>query len=594
MRVATIDIRARQAHALLVLSLLAGQAAANDVCQPLRTITSGRLAQIEREQAGLSPRLEARTAVDLTLTDSPAAFGLSDTAKAVTLSRAVSVLPQAIGIGTVTDDRASLLFDKGAAGVLVLLSDGRRHLLRVVDGVPRTVDGQRLEVSPLLVKSQAFTLAQGSRIELDGQGRAKLLKGSLVVWDLGTEPAVAFTMRSSARLEETSVQATPPRLELLKPARVLPGGLVRLQVQSAGFDFRGKPLYFCFAVGALRGAPLFSHATTGTLAAEGADGAVFEVRLPTELASAVARGEAERSLVQSFFGDSWLGNDANVRVMAYDGEKVLIDGVAPFVLSNATTAITAGLVVIAALLLMSALFVGTRNPLTILDRLARHPSQRYSLSNVQVLMWTLLVIFALCYVWVANGILLTISAGVLALLGISGTTSVLARTVEGYGVTPPASGMTHTPKMKDLLVSEDGEFDLLRFQMLGFTLFTWAYSLISVIRSEGLPEIPQNMYLLMGISNAAYIGGKIASNVGDKGDSATLAAGGNLTLEFERAMGEKAVRALQADLGIAATGTLDDATRQAVQKFKLEHGIVPANSSVNQFLVDKISAERSG
>ena len=219
MRVATIDMRARQALALLVLSLLAGQASANDVCQPLRTITSGRLAQIEREQAGLSPRLEARTVVDLTLTDNPMAFGLNDTAKAVTLSRAVSVLPQAIGIGTVADDRASLLFDKGAAGVVVLLSDGRRHLLRVVDGLPRTADGQRLEVSPLLIKSQAFTLAQGSRIELDGQGRAKLLKGSLVVWDLGTEPTVAFTMLSPARLEETSVQATTPHLELLKPVR---------------------------------------------------------------------------------------------------------------------------------------------------------------------------------------------------------------------------------------------------------------------------------------------------------------------------------------------------------------------------------------
>jgi hypothetical protein len=70
-------------------------------------------------------------------------------------------------------------------------------------------------------------------------------------------------------------------------------------------------------------------------------------------------------------------------------------------------------------------------------------------------------------------------------------------------------------KAKDLVVSPDGESDLLRFQMLGFRLFTWFYSLISVIRSEGLPEIPENMYVLMGISNAAYIGSKMADNAGN-------------------------------------------------------------------------------
>jgi hypothetical protein len=62
---------------------------------------------------------------------------------------------------------------------------------------------------------------------------------------------------------------------------------------------------------------------------------------------------------------------------------------------------------------------------------------------MQILMWTLLVIFALCYVWVANGILL----GVLALLGISGTTSVLARTVEGYG-NKPQDTWPREPKLK--------------------------------------------------------------------------------------------------------------------------------------------------
>jgi hypothetical protein len=53
-------------------------------------------------------------------------------------------------------------------------------------------------------------------------------------------------------------------------------------------------------------------------------------------------------------------------------------------------------------------------------------------------------------------------------------------------------------------------------------------------------------------------------------------------------MSEKDVRNLQAALGVASTGSLDETTRQAVQKFKLDHGIVPANTSLNAMLLDMI------
>lgn len=582
-----VYLRARLWLVAAALVLAAGQAVASDICRPLHTIALGRIAEIDREWANLSPRLEAQTAVDLVLIDSPDAFGLSSTTKVVTLSRSIPVLSQRIG--ALVDDRATLLFDKGANDSVVLLSDGRRHLLRVVDGIPRTADDQIVEVAPLMVTSRAFTLSQGSRLELDANGKVRLLKGARVVWDLATEPTVNFTMLRPARLEETSAQPGTPHVTPMKPARVLPGGLLHVQVQSPGFDFRNKLLNFCFSGEALSGAQVFSHATRGKLIAESNDGAVFEIRIPTELADELLRGASGRSKLASLLGDQWLGHNANLRVIAFDGERVVVDAVTPFVVSDAFLAIVAGMIVITLLLLMSALFLREPNPFAIVDRLVRHSSQRYSLSNVQILMWTLLVIFALCYVWVANGILLAISSGVLALLGISGATSVLARTVEGYG-TQPQDTLRREPKLKDLVVTPDGDFDLLRFQMLGFTLFTWFYSLISVIRSEGLPEIPENMYVLMGISNAAYIGGKIADNAGDKSNPAVVPADATQTNEFERAMSEKDVRNLQAGLGIAVTGSLDETTRQAVQTFKLDHGIVPANTSVNSMLLDMIGS----
>lgn len=62
--------------------------------------------------------------------------------------------------------------------------------------------------------------------------------------------------------------------------------------------------------------------------------------------------------------------------------------------------------------------------------------------------------------------------------------------------------------------------------MSGFTLFTLCYSFISVIRSEGLPEISAAAYLLMGISNGAYVGGKLADNMkAQDAPDAAVAAG---------------------------------------------------------------------
>jgi len=69
------------------------------------------------------------------------------------------------------------------------------------------------------------------------------------------------------------------------------------------------------------------------------------------------------------------------------------------------------------------------------------------------MLWTMLVIFALSYTWASTGDLLVISSGMLVLLGISGTTSGLSRTVD-----KPAddSAVKASPKSSDLFMAEDG------------------------------------------------------------------------------------------------------------------------------------------
>jgi hypothetical protein len=192
-------------------------------------------------------------------------------------------------------------------------------------------------------------------------------------------------------------------------------------------------------------------------------------------------------------------------------------------------------------------------------------------------------------VWAGSDQLLAISPGILVLLGISGGSSVLARHLDGSKVAP--TGVTSQGKFADLFSDETGKFDLLRFQMLGFTVFTWLYSLVSVLRSQGLPEIPDNLYLLMGISNAAYIGGKVVDQGGADGTGAAGAAAQPADLsEAEQALSRSQIEGLQRAMGVPETGQLDAATREAVTRYKRQQGITPANGRVNPLLLKKMRA----
>ena len=244
------------------------------------------------------------------------------------------------------------------------------------------------------------------------------------------------------------------------------------------------------------------------------------------------------------------------------------------------------------------LFVGSRawlgrfSPFAIVGALVRGGSSRYSLSNLQVLMWTVLVIFALAFNWSTTGELLEISNGILVLLGIAGGTSVLTRTLSAQ---TPSAPQTHAESVesvdspiKSMFVSEEGGFDLLRFQMLGFTIFTWLYALDSVLRNQGLPEIPESLYWLMGISNGAYLGGKVPGALQSKPDGRGATTDG--LSDAEKQIPVSDLKKAQAALGIAQTGIIDDVTRAAVVKFKLDNGIVPANGRLDRMLLEKVES----
>lgn len=561
-------------------------AQAADACRPLRTLDATRVLRLDGGQTQLAPRLEATLASDLPLSDSPARFGLSaDKPETVLAAPAVTRVERFEG--DLTGDAATLRFDPEAIGPAVATLGDRRFLVPLVKGKPIDARGGELRVRPPLASATAFTLPRGARLALAADGRVMVSKGSTVAWQLGDNPEFSVVLADAIPLEQTvRAGVSDASVTVIKPSRLLPGSVMKVRVTAAGFKFRDQALTFCFAAMPEGSDGLYTLTAPGRLVSESNDSALFEVNVPTAMSKALFKSAPGREAEPAGAATEWLGLRSSIRVMGMSGEQVVFDAAQPFVTSSFGIAAWSGVVLIAVLLLLSMVFLHEFNPFKLLRRLAQHRSQRFSLSNVQIMLWTLLVLYALSFVWIANGQLLDISSGVLVLLGISGGTSVLARGVENMAGAP--APVVAQPQLKDLVTDENGDFDLLRFQMLGFTLFTLAYSFVSVIRSEGLPEIPDNLYLLMGISNGAYVTGKWV----DQAKPEAKAAPSDLN-DFERGLSAADLQALQRALGVSMTGAMDTATREAVSAFKLEHGIVPVDGTLNPFLRDRV-LERAG
>jgi hypothetical protein len=150
-------------------------------------------------------------------------------------------------------------------------------------------------------------------------------------------------------------------------------------------------------------------------------------------------------------------------------------------------------------------------------RLIANKSGWASLSQFQMLLWTFVISASLIYVMSLSGVLIDVPNGMLALLGISGAAAVgtqihdanqrraLQQTfqTQNYTIAP------RPPEWSDLVMG-DGEVDVSRVQMLFFTLISAAYVLIRIVSSYTLPDIPDGVVILMGVSNGVYFTAKVA------------------------------------------------------------------------------------
>jgi len=86
--------------------------------------------------------------------------------------------------------------------------------------------------------------------------------------------------------------------------------------------------------------------------------------------------------------------------------------------------------------------------------------------------------------------------------------------VQGQATTAAPVQNVRTPVWSDLVVTPEhpGELDVTRVQMLLFTLIAAGFVAIKLFNSYIIPEIPQGILVLMGISNGTYLSAKFVRN----------------------------------------------------------------------------------
>ncbi len=134
-----------------------------------------------------------------------------------------------------------------------------------------------------------------------------------------------------------------------------------------------------------------------------------------------------------------------------------------------------------------------------MKKLILSPTGTISVSKTQILIWTLISLFGIIYVYRISATFLEITPQVLMFLGIGGGTALAAkyhavRNSSDNGAKPQGAGTT----------------DFFKVQMLSFTVVIAVIVVIEIIKTNVFPTLSENLVVVMGISNAAYLGNKIS------------------------------------------------------------------------------------
>jgi hypothetical protein len=228
----------------------------------------------------------------------------------------------------------------------------------------------------------------------------------------------------------------------------------------------------------------------------------------------------------------WRRLVANSRLIAVVGVLILADILA-FTLANVPTAdrfrlwAGTGLVV----LVEVALVVGWATRKLVLGVLIDN-RDRYSLTHLQVVLWTTVILSSVIGVGAAKGLAglpSELAPELLALMGIAGGSAVLTTAVKAskdtlgatarvarLGKVERRNGTTKniTRRFAQIWMEEEGDLadevvSITKYQSLLFTALAVVLYVIAAWAERTVPELPGSVLTLLGISQGAYVGGKV-------------------------------------------------------------------------------------
>ncbi|HWS86299.1 MAG TPA: hypothetical protein VN282_05020 [Pyrinomonadaceae bacterium] len=152
--------------------------------------------------------------------------------------------------------------------------------------------------------------------------------------------------------------------------------------------------------------------------------------------------------------------------------------------------------------------------------LLEQENMTYSLSRAQFLVWLLAIIWAYLFLYFGHGFVKndwgfpSLGNTVYTFLISLGTLVASSAATAGQGA--KGAGEVH-PSLSDLVV-HGGVLALDRVQQVVWTALAVGMFLVITVRTydtaTALPDIPQEMLVLMGLSSAGYLGGKLVRGAG--------------------------------------------------------------------------------
>jgi hypothetical protein len=229
---------------------------------------------------------------------------------------------------------------------------------------------------------------------------------------------------------------------------------------------------------------------------------------------------------------AWGWSSLSLAVAVCDGKTAKAVGVVDAPLSPSCLSAFIALLITVAFYLLGALSLkrSVHNKLSRINPLwlALDGSGRASLSQMQIIFFSVIVLYLVSYIFLRTGILANLSNQVLLLLGIVGvgsaggqlaTKNVQRVSFDNWAWIKAKNWVTdggynvERPTWSDLFSTND-IFDPYRFQMVSFSFVIGIALLIIGVHGLANFSVPDALLGVIGLSQATYIGGKITAPTG--------------------------------------------------------------------------------